>query len=272
MFAQEGPPHVVLRLGAFVGTKAKREQFVIIRSATHPAVFTLLSRVHACTPPHELLFPYSYWCYRKILSVAEGQAGMNIGFTPHSARAGFASQGISEGIPAAELQEVGRWISTSSFRIYVDVITAAQVSTTLQTSGLTSAIAFASLHLLEYFPTSRLKLELHGAARLEEAARRQLPKTSSSAGQQGPGTLRQSIHNGRQDKAATATAGGRGGRARPASRGPAQLGSPSPKTKAWTPSGIANGSGTGRARARGRGRGRGRPRSASAPRSAQTAA
>ena len=43
-------------------------------------------------------------------------------YSPHSPRAGFASEGFLKKIPFTELRETGRWTSDSSLRIYLDVI------------------------------------------------------------------------------------------------------------------------------------------------------
>jgi hypothetical protein len=153
---------ITIRLGAFVGTKSKREQFVIVRRSETPEVFVLLLRVIAATAGHIKLFPYSYSSYRRLIIEAEAQLGVNLQFTPHSPRAGYASEGIAAGKTVAHLMSVGRWSSESSFKIYVDVITALHVANSLRQDGLQPACAFVMQNLLAYFPQAILNAKVHG--------------------------------------------------------------------------------------------------------------
>ncbi len=60
-------PHVVLRLGAFVGTKAKREQFVLVHFSEHPVAYSFLRDLFDRTALDAFLFPYSIIQYRALL-------------------------------------------------------------------------------------------------------------------------------------------------------------------------------------------------------------
>ena len=84
----------------------------------------------------ERLVPTSYGAYARLIRAAEQALGLSVGWTPHSARAGFASDGIARGRPAPDIQEEGRWRSAESFRTYVDVITAASINASLEAKGL----------------------------------------------------------------------------------------------------------------------------------------
>ena len=102
------------------------------------------------TPPGRRLFPYTLEQYRKWLKWAEARLGVAVGWSPHSGRAGFASEGRAWGRSFTELREEGRWISDSSRRIYVDVATAAKISAGLKAAGLSQALAWALQFLPEY--------------------------------------------------------------------------------------------------------------------------
>jgi hypothetical protein len=91
------PKTATVRLGAKRGTKVKREQFVIFREAQQPDAYKLLECIVANTAPGERLFPLSHWTYRRLISDAECKLGLEVGFTPHSARAGFATEAVASG-------------------------------------------------------------------------------------------------------------------------------------------------------------------------------
>ena len=70
-----------------------------------------------------------YSQYSRCLANASRQLGLRaIGYTPHSPRAGWASQLRLSGVPFAEIQERGHWETVSALRIYLDAVAA---STTL---------------------------------------------------------------------------------------------------------------------------------------------
>ena len=84
----------------------------------------------------------SYGTYSRLIRAAERSYGLDLGWTAHSPRAGFASDGIARGRPAAELQYEGRWRSSDSFLTYVDVITASSINTSLEEKWLGRAQAY----------------------------------------------------------------------------------------------------------------------------------
>ncbi|CAE8646492.1 unnamed protein product [Polarella glacialis] len=145
---------VTLKLGKDVGTKAKREQYVIVRESDNISLFHLLLEVRSSTLAEAFIFPHTYNVYRRLLNQADARVGVSFGLTPHSPRAGFASEGIAAGRPFLELKEVGRWVSEQSFRIYVDIITAHNISNQLKSTGLGPAIREALVHLALYFPAA----------------------------------------------------------------------------------------------------------------------
>ena len=73
----------------------------------------------------------------------------DVKWTPHSPRAGFASDLTALGVDFAVIQNLGRWLSATSLRTYIDVITTASISTTLNTRHLNSAIDYVRSNLFK---------------------------------------------------------------------------------------------------------------------------
>ena len=153
----------VVGLGLRTGTKAKRAQSVILRD---PLLLLLLNWLVVSGRPGEPMVPYSYEQYRRILKrVVEVKLKMDIPFTPHSPRAGFASDATAAGKSfVTEIREGGRWIADSSLRTYVDIVTAAAISTSLRLEGYRPAILFARSNILEFFPSALPYLPNGGGA------------------------------------------------------------------------------------------------------------
>ena len=96
---------VVLGLGIRTGTKAKRAQTAIVEV---PLLISLLRWVMHYTAPGDRLFPSSYSQYRKLLSeIVNVQLKLDLKITPHSPRAGFASDAISDGVPFQIVMALG---------------------------------------------------------------------------------------------------------------------------------------------------------------------
>lgn len=126
---------------------------MILRDA---ALQGLLSWLVSSAQPGETIVPYSFEQYRRILkSVVESRLKVNIAWTPHSPRAGFDSDATAAGKSFTEIREAGRWIADSSLRTYVDIVTAASISTSLRLEGLRPAILYAQANLYEFFPLAR---------------------------------------------------------------------------------------------------------------------
>ena len=144
-------------LGAKAGTKSKRPQVVIVRGTLEPELLVLLRRAKRATPTSQRLVPYSIDAYRSWLKKIAGQLHLtDLDFSPHSPRAGFASEGRARGVPFSELQEEGRWAAAASLRVYIDLAQAASIGTRLKTAGLGPAIQWVTDHLLDYFPQAAL--------------------------------------------------------------------------------------------------------------------
>ena len=88
------------------------------------ALKTLLHWVVLGTPQDALLFLHSLADDRRKLKLVDEKVQLDVHWAPHSARAGFASDAVARGVPFQEIKEQRRWITVSSLRIYVDVVTA----------------------------------------------------------------------------------------------------------------------------------------------------
>lgn len=150
-----------LALGARTGTKVKRAQFVLL-GKQHGKLVAFLRALVRRTPDGARLFPASQSLYRTLLAQAQRDLGVELGWTPHSPRAGFATDARSEGLPFTEIQEIGRWSSASSLRTYLDVVGSANIGTTLRAAGLADALRFASTNWPTYFPPSVLEYPKSG--------------------------------------------------------------------------------------------------------------
>ena len=139
-----------LALGPRTGTKVKRPQVAMIMT-DEIRLRRVLRLLRSLTPRGCRLFPYSIQVYRNLLRRLELKLGLQIGWTPHSGRAGFATEMRAAGTPFGEIRERGRWAADSSLRTYLDIVGATQVATTLRLSGFANHIAWAHKHWEEYF-------------------------------------------------------------------------------------------------------------------------
>ena len=142
----------LFRLGAKRGTKLKREQATWLDKDRDVAVSTILHRWLEATSSGTLLVDCSYDDYRRQLQSVSKQLGLPFVFTPHSPRAGFASEAISLGEDPNSVRLRGRWQSETSFRIYVDVISAAIMVDVLDSlCKFRPMLAESDAHLLDFF-------------------------------------------------------------------------------------------------------------------------
>ena len=139
---------VVVGLGIRTGTKAKRAQTVSLQNPTKAALLRWLKRG---TKPDHCIVGYTYESYRRLLRQMCGELRLEVEFTPHSPRAGFATECVSAGLGLARTRELGRWVSEASCRTYLDVSSAAAIQTNLATQNLADPIAYCYSHLLEFF-------------------------------------------------------------------------------------------------------------------------
>ena len=152
--ARDQQSFLTVCLGMKVGTKAKRPQVVVLQVKEQEDLVDLLRFVCKHTLPDELLFPFPYENYRREISAIECLMGVRVGWTPHSARAGFASESRAEGMDFNEIREKGRWLADSSLRVYIDISQAAQTEMEFQTAGLAPAIRLANTTYLRLLWTA----------------------------------------------------------------------------------------------------------------------
>ena len=141
---------IVIGLGMRSGTKAKRVQSVLLSPISDPDLCSFIRRILVATPADREVFGYTYEQYRRLLKVCEARLCQDFGFTPHSPRSGFASEGRALGKSFTELKEQGRWVSDASFRVYIDVVAAAQINVSLKAAHLAPALAWATQHWGDY--------------------------------------------------------------------------------------------------------------------------
>ena len=142
---------ITLRLGAVVSTKVKREQFVLLSPLKHPLAFALLRKLHAGTVAGARLFPFGYCMYNTSFKQCEMHYQLQLGFTAHSPRAGFATSQVIAGIPVKEIQAAGRWLCEASFQTYVDVVAAAHIKAQVGSKELDTTVQWVKNHLHLYF-------------------------------------------------------------------------------------------------------------------------
>ena len=118
---------IVFALGLATGTKVRRPQMALLHQDRWPELATITRRMLRCVPEGGSLVPYSLGVHNRCLKAVEKQLGLSLGFTPHGARAGFASEEYLSGTPVPDIMAAGRWHSTSSFNTYVDIVSAASV-------------------------------------------------------------------------------------------------------------------------------------------------
>ena len=151
--------NIVIRLGSVVSTKAKREQFVLVKQSEYPLAYKLLTAVHTLTLPGEHLFPHTYWEFRNLIVDIDKTLELDLGVSAHSGRAAFATEGVVAGKSLKALQAAGRWLSESSFKIYIDVIGAAAVGTHVKSKGYLPAIDWCCEHIDEFFGADLLRAD-----------------------------------------------------------------------------------------------------------------
>lgn len=176
-----GPEHIVFRLGARRGTKAKREQYAVLHKSAEPVLYNLVVQMRALTPLGCPLFPVSLDTYRRLIRATEAELKLSIGWGPHSPRAGFATDAVAAGLPFTEIQERGRWLSPSSLRTYIDVVTAISVSSQVNTARLKEAVAWTDQNFEAYFPAGCFRWpQKHAAKGQQEVRRRALPHSGEA--------------------------------------------------------------------------------------------
>lgn len=167
-----GVGRYIIRLGANVGTKVKREQWAVLDSHKHTDLAWLLLMLLKCTMPTEKLFPFSYAKYHRALKQVEEALGIDLGVTPHSPRAGYASEEAAAGTPVLEIMRGGRWGSESSMKTYVDIIVASQVTSMIALGAHAAPMRSAADNFYRFFrPSLFVASATNGAEGLREVWR-----------------------------------------------------------------------------------------------------
>ena len=143
-------------MGVRGGTKARREQCISVYADTDPDVLLFLRWVVEVTPPKAPLFPYSMATYRRLLAKIDNDLNIRAGWTPHSARAGFATEATAFRVPFAVIRDTMRHSSDKSLRTYFDIVSAGTVAVAAMSAGLSQAIAYARVNWLKYVDKSLL--------------------------------------------------------------------------------------------------------------------
>jgi hypothetical protein len=114
---------IIIKFAAKLRTKVNRPQFIILRPSHAPIaihiVKAFLSSTRAGCRLTSLSSTAQYGRYMK-----QAMVGLKVPelWTPHSPRAGWASDSILRGIPFTEIREHGRWVSDTALRHYLDVV------------------------------------------------------------------------------------------------------------------------------------------------------
>jgi hypothetical protein len=118
---------------------------VVIRRHEDPIAVKMIEALYRSTPPGSKLVGINgYQACRGLLNKACQIARLShVGFTPHSPRAGWASEKRLAGVSFEEIRERGRWSTDTALRIYLDVSTVA-----LQALSLADVANFG-LHIAE---------------------------------------------------------------------------------------------------------------------------
>ncbi len=206
-----GQQNFVIGLGRRTGTKVKRAQYSLLRPTDEPTA-SLFGRVVLATDSGHL-FPYTQPFVARWLKLLEERLHISVGWTPHSARAGFATDRISEGWSFTQVKEAGRWISDSSLRTYVDVIQASRIDLDWKVSGLEQLQELALAKLGDYFPDG----VFNASSRVEARRGRSVPP---ARGVEAPA---RAASPSRVPSVGASSRGGRGGAVR--ARGRGRLGS-----------------------------------------------
>ena len=172
----------VLNLGMKAGTKARRAQCTTIVASNAPVAMCALRALAASTPKEQLiLFGYNLGAYQRLLGRCCEVLGLP-GFTPHSPRAGFATDAWLAGVDFVSIREAGRWLADSSLRVYLDGVSTASLESSPTAAAWAPLAAWIEAHFGAVFPwwpatswvpTAPLPpVLLEAAARLQSRKRR----------------------------------------------------------------------------------------------------
>ncbi len=154
---------ITLSLGSVVSTKVKREQFVLVRPGVQSLAYALLRSISTTAAEGSRLFPFGYNTYNNAFKACERHYQLEMGFTAHSPRAGFATSHVISGTPVKEIQAAGRWLCESSFQTYVDVVAAAHIRAQVQSTQLQDTYQWVSGRIGQYFGLKNFDVSFKGS-------------------------------------------------------------------------------------------------------------
>jgi len=112
----------IVLLGPRRGTKAGRPQFVVALPRFADLAHLVLMRFKLSTPGSARLSHVAdVGTYSRLMRRALAHVGTSGAYSPHSPRAGWATDAIMQGTSFTEVQERGRWLHPQSLRTYLDV-------------------------------------------------------------------------------------------------------------------------------------------------------
>ena len=123
-----------------------------MHSTTHARAFDLVRLLAASTPKGQpLVGSGDLATFQKLLEWLNSAFGLS-GYSPHSPRAGFASDGLLSGVDFVTLREEGRWLSDSSLRIYLDLVSTAVQSAQADTDRWLPLISLIDREFVRMYP------------------------------------------------------------------------------------------------------------------------
>ena len=141
----------MINLGAKTGTKVKRPQGVQLSRVFQPVAFVLMSSLALSTPTDQFIMGgLQPAAYQRLLARACVALSLPM-FTPHSARAGFATDLWMEGLDFVSIRELGRWRSDSSLRIYLDAVAVNATAASLSVQQWKDVLPDIATHFLDMF-------------------------------------------------------------------------------------------------------------------------
>ena len=110
------------------GTRSRREESSSVGQDDQMEL-ALLRELKAMASDDEFMFGGDTGNLARALALALKRLGLDtLGITPHSARAGFATDSIVRRIPCQQFKVEGRWQGDSSLKIYTDAIISRAIS------------------------------------------------------------------------------------------------------------------------------------------------
>ena len=183
-----GTSKISIRLGSVVSTKVKREQNVLVCLSEFPFVCKLLQWLVKSTSAGGKIFGFGYSLYNNSFKLAEQHFRLQVGWTAHSGRAGFATDLIVKGVPFSTVQARGRWLSENSFRCYINVIGSLDTKARVSARGLWEEAIWCQQNIDRYFvpvlayvpPQKAHRLSGHDATSGSETQRKSISSSSST--------------------------------------------------------------------------------------------